>query len=465
MDDRSSPTPKAGGYPAPNWIQPDSDWPTHSDSIVLEQQNLLLHVVLRVNELMLRTKQPGKLVRDICELLVDERGYRSAWIILFDSRGRISHHHAAGCGDAFQKLVETMHTGEFPLCVQAVRSRQQAFTISKPETICTGCPLATIHADRSARAVRLEYNRYLYGVLVVSIPNHIISDAEYSIFDAMAANIGYAFYSMQLEAAKERQMQEYLEAERQRAEAVTLAEKAARLASLGVMAGSITHEINQPLNAIKINADSLRYWFDQNQGALPDYFRQVVADISEGVDRIDQIVLYMRKFWRSSASGELERVDLHDTIRRVCFLTEAKLQAHQINLTLRLHDDTTEILARHIQMEQILINLIHNAIHALDRVKQESKLIKIRTECHKDRIVLQVLDNGPGIPENMLDDLFTPFHRQEDTGGGMGLGLTIVKMFLEQFHASITAENDPAGGARFTLTFPMPDDLEKELDS
>ncbi len=421
----------------------------------LAQQNLLLNVVFRINELILRNKEPERLVRDICELLVVRRGYVTSWMVLFDSRGKISHSHSVGFPDAFPEFISCLDKKEYPLCVQMSIYKQRAFTINKPDSVCKNCPLGSRHKDRSARTIRLEYNNYLYGLLSVSIPHSLISDEEYALFDALASNISHALYSVQLEQAKERQLKELFESERQRVHAAALAERAARLATLGVMAGSITHEINQPLNAIKVNADNLKFWHENNGNNVPDYFKQVVEDISSGVDRIDQIVQYMRNYWKSSSGGRLEQVDLNETIRRVRFLLDQKLASHNIQIELSLYEKTPPVMARSIQVEQIIINLVNNAIYALDTSDRSLKTIWIQTRIVENHPSLIIRDNGVGIEDTLLNNLFTPFPKTDQPDSkGMGLGLTIVKMFLEQFDAQINASNHPEGGAILTIRFP-----------
>ena len=245
-----------------------------------------------------------------------------------------------------------------------------------------------------------------------------------------------------------------LEAERKQVEAVRLAEEATRLSSIGIMAGGIIHEINQPLNVIKIAADSLSFWNFTNKNILPAHFEEWFEKISCGVDRIDQIIKHMRAFWVPSDRKSDEAVDFSETVRNALSLIDTQLISHGIQLEVKLRKTPLMIQGDRIHLEQILINLVVNSMHALDQCKKSDKKITIITRRSKRNAVLEVIDNGMGLPIGAGEKIFDPFFSTKRAKGGSGLGLAIVKSFTEEFGGSVGARNNKTGGATFTIQIP-----------
>lgn len=243
------------------------------------------------------------------------------------------------------------------------------------------------------------------------------------------------------------------EAERKQNEAKQIIDNTARLASIGVIAGGITHEINQPLTAIKISADSILYWNKQNQNVLPERVANLLQIISDGSNRIDEIVKHMRTFWLESEKKEIIPVDLNNTILHSVNLLQQKINSHDVMLNIKLADCEINVMADAIQLELVINNLIINSINALDEVEIRNKFINIRTLEYPNYYLLEISDNGCGLPDVNVNSLFDPFYSTGKNKGGTGLGLAIVKMFLDRFDASIDANNNDEGGATFTIEF------------
>lgn len=248
-----------------------------------------------------------------------------------------------------------------------------------------------------------------------------------------------------------------LQYEKRLNEALSIASKAGQLASIGVLASGITHEINQPLNAITLNAESILFWNRKNRGVLPEMFLETIEDISEAAKRMDEIVRHIRSYWEDDASEKYEPVDLNITVRNALRLTTRQINSHGIKPVLSFVFSDVPILANPIQIEQIVTNLISNAMHSLDQVKSHKKRIIFKTEKLADTAKLTIIDNGLGIPEGIGDELFDPFYSTKGRSEGMGLGLAIVKMFVDRFNGKIRAENNEGEGARFIVTFPLAD--------
>src|SRR3989339_1984656 len=227
------------------------------------------------------------------------------------------------------------------------------------------------------------------------------------------------------------------------------------MASIGVIAAGITHEISQPLNDIKIAADSVLIWNENNSRLLPDNFRRWLESISGNVNRISEIIEQMRTYWSSPTELSFSPLELNASIRHAITLVDHQLKAHNITLKIEESDTSLVIEGNKVNLEQVILNLVVNAIHALDTVDKLEKIIEIKINRLKSQAVIEVIDNGPGFPGINVQKLFDPFYSTKKPQLGMGLGLAIVKRFVEGFGGSVSARNIESGGAYFTVTIPL----------
>jgi signal transduction histidine kinase len=255
--------------------------------------------------------------------------------------------------------------------------------------------------------------------------------------------------------ALEQEAEARQEAERKHVQAVKHAERSARLASIGVMAASITHEINQPLNAIKVTSDSIQYWYKRNPGALPEPFTNQLDIISQSVQRIVEIIEHMRAFWVIPGSPKISEVNINQAIKNALSLTRQQLHAHGIQELINMETEPLMVKGNLVHFEQIIVNLLVNAVHALDEKKKEDRKIEINTFIEDTFAVLVIRDNGPGLPTEDKSKLFDPFFSTKNSGEGMGLGLAIVKRYIDKYGGRINAANHAEGGAQFTIKFPL----------
>ncbi len=255
------------------------------------------------------------------------------------------------------------------------------------------------------------------------------------------------------EREREESVKALIRAEKERNEARRLIDQSSRLASIGVIAGGITHEINQPLNAIKTGADGMLFWDRNNNGILPPKITKMLGGISDAAQRIDDIIQHMRSYWIDSSKSELGPTNLNKTIERALSLIIHRLHSHQISLILDLSPGNLIVKANVTQLELVINNLVVNASIALDEVEGRARKISVKTYSIDDAIMLEVADNGIGLPDVNPAQLFDPFFSTRKNKQGTGLGLAIVKMFLDKFNADVSAENNAEGGATFCIKF------------
>lgn len=248
-----------------------------------------------------------------------------------------------------------------------------------------------------------------------------------------------------------------LEAEQKNVEAMRMLEESSLLASIGVLSAGITHEINQPLNAIKISADSVLYWQKRNPGQLPEMFVRKINTISEETSRIDSIIKHMRTFYDKPNVVLNETINMVEGVKRSLSLVKRQVCDHSIELINELPSVTIQVCANYVQFEQIVVNLIVNAIHSLDQVQKANKKIKLRVYQDAVHGVLEIHDNGSGIEDNIREKMYDPLFTTKGSSEGSGLGMAIVKLFIDKFQAEISDYNNEDGGASFILRFKLQD--------
>ncbi len=246
-----------------------------------------------------------------------------------------------------------------------------------------------------------------------------------------------------------------LEAEKKQTQAVQLAEKASRLASLGTLTAGIAHEINQPLTVIKASADEALFFKDTKQELSSDEIYDNFKTITEQTSRIDDIISHLRMMVKQEKVKKIDRMDLNSILKRAVSLLEKQLLLLKIDLQLDLDETLPDTGGHLVQMEEVIINIVNNAAQAFDLISKENKKIIISTSCDSKSCVLAISDNGPGISDENMNNIFEPLFSTKSEQKGMGLGLALTKNIIESFNGTISASNCETGGAQFTVTLPV----------
>lgn len=233
------------------------------------------------------------------------------------------------------------------------------------------------------------------------------------------------------------------------------AEQALKMASLGAMAAGIAHEINQPLNSLKIIADSMLYWKKKGREPAREKVFHNLQKISAQADRIREIVQHMRSIInRGSAEGPV-LCDLNESVKSALDLIEHQLSQHGIKVTKNFNEMISPIRAHPQGLEEVVVNLMINAMQACDRSGKDSKEIICTTKMEKG-VIMEISDNATGIKEELREKIFEPFFSDKGDDG-MGLGLFIAHSIVTGIHGRITVRDNDRGGATFRLEFPLPD--------
>ena len=205
--------------------------------------------------------------------------------------------------------------------------------------------------------------------------------------------------------------------------------QSAKMATLGELSAGIAHEINNPLAILSGALQTLPRYREQSER-----FEHRMMQMESAVHRIGRIVTGLRKFSRSSECSRQEVHDLGVILDEGVVLTELKAKAHDVRV---LIDETCSalVLCNEIQIQQIFINLINNAIDAVKSLPD--RWVRIRLFRQRGRVFVQVRDSGGGIPHAVAERIFEPYFTTKPSGEGTGIGLSIVKGLLDEHSASI----------------------------
>jgi len=228
-----------------------------------------------------------------------------------------------------------------------------------------------------------------------------------------------------------------------------------RVSTMGEMASSIAHEVNQPLTAIATYAQACRRLIDAGE-APESRIREVLQSIAEEALRAGNIIHRLKDMVRRQESRWTE-CDLNTLIRDVEQLASVDARLHDVKLSFQLAQDLPSIMADGVQIQQVVLNLIRNGIDAVEEAGVPNGRVVVRTGRAGPKAVrVTVEDNGPGLPAEVEDKLFQPFFTTK--GGGMGMGLSISRSIASAHKGQISFTRDPSGGAVFHLTLPAFDD-------
>lgn len=225
-----------------------------------------------------------------------------------------------------------------------------------------------------------------------------------------------------------------------------------RVATMGELAASLAHELNQPLTAIMSNAQAaLRL----TAGDSPDIdeVRDILNDIVADDKRASQVIQRLRSLFRK---GELKKevLDVNDLVREVVSLINSETIIRNISIETRLDDSISSLIGDEIHLQQVIINFILNASEAMTDVEDVPRKIIISTTMENAQTIkVGIRDFGPGIDESSVQQMVEPFYTTKPTG--MGMGLSINRSIIDAHHGRLWAENNADRGATFYFSLPL----------
>ncbi len=331
-------------------------------------------------------------------------------------------------------------------------------------------PLDWAEADDDT--VRVQGEKFLQVALPISHQGwtlHFLGNAdrirEQAIFTVITAAIlivsltaaAFFFRSRRLRLALrasqedrarlEREIEDRRAAERRLERAQSELQRASKLAALGELAASVTHELGQPISAMRnyIAAEELA-------NAAPA--TGLLASLSGIVTRMENITKQLR-FFAAPGNEEMQEVAISDVVNDALNLTRHTIEEANIDLSVDNAAPSAMVKGNRQRLEQVLVNLLRNAVSAMEETTE--KLLMIRVVTHEGNVEISVSDTGHGLNNRSLETLQEPFHTTRRSGEGMGLGLAISSAIVKEHNGRLKAEQCETGGARFSVILPMAD--------
>ncbi|MER5172146.1 ATP-binding protein [Thioclava sp. CPCC 100088] len=249
-----------------------------------------------------------------------------------------------------------------------------------------------------------------------------------------------------LNARLTREIAEREKAQKELAVAEQTLAQSSKLAALGEMSASVSHELNQPLAAMKTYLAGARLLLQRKRGEEAMTSFQRIDDL---IDRMGAITRQLKSYARKGGTA-FEPVDLRDAVSSALSMMEPQLKSRTVQITRTLPRNAVMVTADRIRLEQVIINLLRNALDATKSTPEPQIEILLSDGA---QAVLTVRDNGPGIAD--LEKLFEPFWTTKKPGEGTGLGLAISSSIASDLGGRLTARNAEAGGAVFELRLPL----------
>ncbi|MEM9425356.1 MAG: ATP-binding protein [Pseudomonadota bacterium] len=250
----------------------------------------------------------------------------------------------------------------------------------------------------------------------------------------------------QLNLALQREIAEREKAERHLEVAEQTLQQSSKLAALGEMSAAVSHELNQPLAAMKTYLAGAKLLLQRRRldEALSSFQR-----IDDLIERMGAITRQLKSYARKGGDA-VESIDARDSVSSALSMMEPQLRRRDVEITASLPRDPVHVQADKIRLEQVLVNLLRNALDATKGIKSPEVKILLTVG---DTAMVTVRDNGSGIED--LDNLFEPFYTTKAPGDGVGLGLAISSGIVNDLGGRLTARNGQDGGAVFEITLPL----------
>jgi C4-dicarboxylate-specific signal transduction histidine kinase len=224
-----------------------------------------------------------------------------------------------------------------------------------------------------------------------------------------------------------------------------------KLASMEAVAALIAHEVNQPLGSNLTNVETMQSML---QSSAPDIseIREIAADINRDDVRASEVLRRIRTLLKK-APFEVKPIDLNEKVRQAVAVLSGQAAVRQVEVSTVIGSSLLPISGDRVQIQQVLVNLIVNAMDAMSENPASNRRLTIQTSLRDEFAEVAIADAGPGIPADKLQGVFEPFVTSK--AHGMGVGLSIARTIIEAHNGTISAHNQAKGGAVFRIRLPL----------
>jgi signal transduction histidine kinase len=233
---------------------------------------------------------------------------------------------------------------------------------------------------------------------------------------------------------------------------------ATRVVAMGHLTGSLAHELKQPLSAVAANADASSLWLMREPPQIENAkqsVQRIIKDVdraSAGINRVHSLV--------KKAAPQTDTININDAILEIMTVVHGEVVKNRIGVQTQLSDSLPRVRGDWVQLQQVMLNLIINAIQAMSGVTDSIRELRISTESTKEEVRVAVRDTGPGLSADNLEQLFEPFFTTKPSG--MGMGLSICRTIVEEHGGRLWASENEPQGALFQFALPPTDGANRD---
>jgi C4-dicarboxylate-specific signal transduction histidine kinase len=403
-----------------------------------------LKILHTVAEAVSRTLDVDEVVHTALDALTSVTGHEISSLHLVSPDGKTMHLRGdRGLSPRMRDLNSVLEMGEMGL-ISRVAATGKTLNFANvgeaPELLPAAKPIVKRDHIRAFVCVPIHSRGRILGTLSLGRRNgDPFDELEVALVEATADQIGIALDNARLYSETRRQLDELKLAQAQLI-------RAEKLSAVGELASGVAHEINNPLTTILGQAHLLLARPD-----VSEYLRERLTVIAEETSRAARIVQNLLVFARHYPP-ERRPTLLPDLVVRVLDLVAYQVEKDRIRIVTQF-DETPPVLVDEHQLQQVLLNLIQNAHHAMAKQRGDNSLT-VRVRALREHAVLEVVDTGHGIPPEALPRVFDPFFTTKPPGEGSGLGLSVSYGIVTEHGGRLRGENRPEGGAIFTVELP-----------
>jgi C4-dicarboxylate-specific signal transduction histidine kinase len=316
-------------------------------------------------------------------------------------------------------------------------------------------PYISKHRARSILCLPLLNQGKLIGVLYLenNLTAHVFTPARLAVLKLLASQAAISLENAHLYRDLEEREKEARESERRNSEMQTELAHANRVATVGQLSASITHEVSQRMGAAATNASAALRWLRRQPPNVEEAL-QALNRVADSTKRASEILAGIRALV-AKAPQQKEPFEINEAIREVIMLAQGEVRKNGISVIMELGERLPRLEGDRIQLQQVMLNLINNAVQAMSAAGIESRDLVISSKTDRDGIVVTVRDTGPGLDPANLERVFEAFYTSKPDG--LGMGLSICRSNIEAHGGRLSASANTPRGATFQFTVPAED--------
>ncbi len=415
-----------------------------------EQRVCYLTSILRtmhdINQLIAKESDPSRLLQDICDKLTGNKNCNRAFICLLDEFRNPAILKGSGYGDKLPQIITHLKHGKSLHCIKRALKQKGVFIIDD-RIECNDCPFMETCENSVVFASLIKHNDHVFGTFTASVSEEFAGDGEViDLFREVVNDISVALYNLELESIRQQAEQSLLEAK--------LAAEGANRTKSEFLA-NMSHELRTPLNSIIGFSQMLS---ETGKGELNERHLRYSSNIfSSGNFLLGLInnILDISKIEAGNMDFYPEIANIPDIIDETIILVEPLAKKKNISLIFNIGSEDMQSFVDVTKFKEIIYNLLSNAI----KYTPEKGKVNLTSALKDNNLCISISDTGIGIPKESQNNIFDPFIQVESSLSrkfeGTGLGLALVKRYVEMHGGRVWLESEEGRGSTFSFTIPV----------